>query len=537
MTAPIIEKIVSALMIPASALAPVEEDPRQVIAQSVTASGDYHFVVSSDFDGMGNDLVFDILEALDGDCRGQMVLIVRFNEGADRAVTTPFWKAAPTGTRFKLWSTGLKVATATALSALATEITSSYRTEADSAYWPRFRMLGMYGDKIAQKNISAFDPALDKFTTEAWDTVPDSGDAFLPVQPLKPSDVSYGMGNTSIPRELISDSLDQDGHAIGAQADVLASFSPEIRGLAVAAGDAVQANPPGEMHEALRALFDQQLDTGDVAQGVPTVNNVPVGTGSRFTQYSLALHELGDVFAIPLINGNDLASIPDGHLQNAPVLGDVIYAGANYLPKQTGHESISMLFWHSRALMTLLMGGIPELKANIESDQIGKYQFAYQFAAGLMADLDQGHDDTYDNSTPVVGKSNVDRIVLGGEELNGQVLSAEIMLLDAPTKKGAAFGAFENSDGQYYINRAAGVTMVMQMEDSSHLHRFRAGEEVDFLLQAGRIPTATWALWAPRAQMIAAPEKGSGDGIMQWTIQLGFLRPTDRSAAYTVAHF
>lgn len=537
MTAPIVEKIVSALMIPASALAPVDEDPRQVIAQSVTASGAYHFVVSSDFDGMGTDLVFDILEALDGDCRGQMVLILRFNDGADRAVTTPFWKAAPTGRNFRLWVTGIKVATSTALSALATQITSTYRTETDVDYWPRFRMLGMYGDKIAQKNISAFDPATDIFTTEAWDTVPVPGDAFLPVQPLKPSDVTYGMGNTSIPRELITDSLDQDGAVIGAQADVLASFSPEIRGLAAAAGDGVTANPPGEMHEALRALFTQNLDTGDADQGASTTTVVNVVDGTRFTQYSLALHELGDVFAIPSIVVNALSNIPAGHLQNAPALGDVIYAGANYRPLQSGHESISMLFWHSRALMTLLMGGLPELKATIEGDQISKYQFAYQFAAGLMADLDQGHEDTYDNSTPIPGKSNVDRVVLDGEELNGQVLSAEIMLQDAPTKKGAAFGAFENSDGQYYINRAAGISMVMQMEDSSHLHRYRAGEEVDFLIQAGRVPTATWALWAPRAQMIAAPEKGSADGIMQWTIQMGFLRPNSSSAAYTVAHF
>jgi len=344
MTAPIIEKIVSALMIPESALSLSEDDPRQVVAQSVTASGAYHFVRSSDFDGLGTSMVFNVLEALDGDCKGQLVLVLAFTDSLDTAVTTPFWKSAPTGTRFKLWVTGMKKATATSLSGAATEIVSTYRTETDANYWPRFRMLGMYGDFTAQKNISAFDTALDKFTTGDWGSVPDIGDAFLPVQPLKPSDVSYGMGNTSIPRELISDSLDQDGVAIGAQADVLASFSPEIRGLAVAAGDAVQANPPGEMHEALRALFDQQLDTGDVAQGVPTVNNVPVGTGSRFTQYSLALHELGDVFAIPLINGNDLASIPDGHLQNAPVASDIIYAGANYLPKHTGHESISMLF-------------------------------------------------------------------------------------------------------------------------------------------------------------------------------------------------
>lgn len=533
----IVEKIASALMIPESAIAPSLGTPGQIIASSVTKTGSYHEIVSSDLNGLGDDCVFDILEALDGDCKGQLVMILAFHEGSDTAACTPLQETAPTTTTFRRWVTGLKKATATSDSANTTSITSTYRTETDADYWPRFRMLGMYDLGVeGQKNISAFDTALDKFTTEAWSSTPQQGWPFLPCQPLKPAEVDYGISTTAIPRENIQDTLDGDGVVPGAQVEAQASFSPEIRGLETAAGNGTEADPPGEMHEALRAVMTEVLNTGDTAQAGSSTSNPIVSDGTRFTQYSLALHELGDVFAISGISGNTL-TVPSGHLGTIDT-ADVIYGGACYQPKDTSHESISMLFFHGRQLMTLLLGGMPELKGTIENDALGRYQFAYQFVGGLVSDLAQGHDDTYDNSTPVVGKSNVNRVLIDGSEVEAQILNAEMTLLDAPQKKGMAFGGFENNGGMIYSGRNAGISMTMQLEDSTYFNRFRKGDTFDFLIQAGRIPTAAWGLWAPRAQVMNYPEKGSGDGLLQQTLVLGFLRPTTAGQpAFVVGHF
>lgn len=346
MADPVVGNIKSVMFIPESTNEVIADSPKQIVAQSVVAAGNYHEVESADLDTQGNSIAWSILEAINGDCKGQLVLIFAFNDATNKATVTKMRTTAPTTTIFKMWQPPWKKATVTSTGS-TTELTSTFRTETDASYWPLFRMLAAYGINEQQVNITTFDPATDKFTVSLFDSVTTEGDACIPVQPVKASDVSLGIGGAVIEREIMTDVLDGEGIVTGSQTDASLDFSPEIRGLATAAGDGNTAVPPGEMHENLRAIFSEQLITGDTDQGASSAVAVNVSDGTRFSAYAMALSQTGDAFAVTGIAGNVL-TVPTGHLSAAPTIGDVFYAGASYLAKSTGHESVSALVYHDR---------------------------------------------------------------------------------------------------------------------------------------------------------------------------------------------
>jgi hypothetical protein len=515
-------------------LAPSKGTPNQVTASAVTRSG----IVSADLVGTNAaNYVLHVFEALDGDCKGQKVLALQFDPDTDTVNVTPFWKTSPTTLQFKHWVYPWAMARPTATGMAVNAITTLDRTEANSTF-DQWQYLSMYGGNTEVREIET-SYANSSFVMSAdLSAAADIGDAGLLVQAIQPSGVEITADpGTVIEREIITDSLDPEGIVIGSQEELGVTAMPEIRGLAVAAGDGVVASAPKELHVALGAAFTENLDTGDTDQGSSSTSVVNVSDGDNFTQYGLGLVN-GDVFSIEEINTNALTP-GTGHLSGAPASGDIVYAGANYRPVDSGHKSCSMLGWIGDTEMAVLTGGLAEWGAEIQPNGIAKYSQNWQFSDGFRATFTKPHDDLYDTSTPLVGKSNVNRIVLDGTELDADLISASFQLLPAPQRKGAAFGAAENKGGMLYTARNAGASLSLQMEDSSYWHRFRALDEFDLLVQVGSIATAAWAIHGVRCQIVELsdpPEEG--DGLLRITVGVRFLRPTTQGRpAFVFAHF
>ena len=515
-------------------LAPSKGTPNQITASAVTRSG----IVSADLVGTNaQNYVLHVFEALDGDCKGQKVLALQFDPGTDIVNVTPFWKTAPTSLQFRHWVYPWTMARPTAAGMAVNAITTLDRTEANDSF-NQWQYLSMFGANTEVREIAA------SFANSSFQLAADMtaaaeiGDAGILVQAIQPSGVEITADpGTVIEREIITDSLDPEGIVVGSQEELGLQASPELRGLEVAAGDGVVASAPKELHVALGATFTENLDTGDADQGSSSLVTVNVADGTRFTKYGLALIN-GDIAAISNIVTNAL-SIRTGHLSGIPASGDIVYAGANYRPVDSGHKSISVLGWLGDTEMAVMTGGLAEWGVEIQPNELAKYVQAWMFTDGFRATFSKPHDDLYDVSTPLVGKSNVNRVVLDGEELQADLISATIQLLPPPQRKGAAFGAAENKGGMLYTARNAGATLVLQMEDSSYWHRFRALNEFDLLLQVGSIATAAWGLNAGRCQIIEMgdPPEDS-DGLVRFTIGVRFLRPTTQGQpAFVFAHF
>jgi len=531
MSDPLVASLKSLLITQDTAAAPSEGTPSQITADTVTQTT----ITSADLSATTNsNYVWHVFEALDGDCRGQMVLCTAFNEASDQATVTSFRVASPTTTQFKHWEFSWPVAVATDDGTTTTTI-SDLRTETNNA-WLHYYMLSLAGENTDLKNITDFTASSDTFTHDAFDNGTLIGDMTMPVQPLQPDSVEVVVdAGTPLEREIITDSLDPEGIVVGAIEEATVTFSAELRGLASAASDGTTALPPAEMHVALSSVFTETLNTGDnvASWSGPTLT---VDDGTAFSEYTMALLN-GEVFGITAIATNDLTT-QTGHIVNTPVADDVVYGGANYKPKDSGWTSSSFLCWYGEELLLALTGGLPEIGVSIEGNAIAHYNCTYQCVGGFAMDVTKPHDDIYDTSTPLVGKGNVSRVVFDGTVLDGDVLSCEFTLLDAPVKKNAAFTAFENNGGLFYTSRTGSCTMVVQMEDSEYWQRYRAMQEVDLLVQVGSIATAAWGCWSPRAQLVEAPEISEADGLFQITLNLRFLRPTTQGQpAYVLAHF
>jgi hypothetical protein len=530
MSNPLVANLKSLMMTQDTATAPAAGTPKQVTGTATTT------VISSvDLDeGTNAGYVMHVFEALNGNCKGQLVLGTA-HDNAGNVTVTSFNNAAPSTTQFKHWVYSWPAAVPTTDGSTTTVIASA-RTEADD-YWNSYYMLSLAGENTALRNITDFDNGSTTFTTDAFDTATDIGDAMIPVQPMQPDSVEITIdGGTAIEREIITDSLDPEGIVVGAIESAMVNFSAEVRGLATAAGEAVVASPPAEMHVALSSVFTETLDTGDTVGSGSDTTKVVVADAANYTQYSLALVN-GDIFAISSISNFDL-NAPTGHLSSAAVSGDICYAGANYKPKDSAWKSCSFLAWYGDAMLLALTGGMPEIGASVEGNGIAKYNCNYSCVGGFLADVAKPHNDIYDTSTPVVGKANVSRVVYDGAELDADVLSCNFTFLDAPVMKGAAFGAYENNGGHIYTTRTGSCSMVVQMEDSSYCQQYRAGDEVDLLVQVGSVATAAWGVWAPRCQLVSNPDISDADGLFQITLELRFLRPTTAGQpAYVLAHF
>jgi hypothetical protein len=535
MANPLVADLKSVLITEDTATAPSKGVPAQITASAVSGSG----IVSTDLSGASNsNYAMHVFEALDGDCKGQKVIGTRFQQSTDTLNVTDFWKTSPTGTQFRHWKWNWPHAPVTT-DGFINNAVSAERTEADN-YWWQYQMLSFAGmnTDLKQMNDKGFVAADDAFYFSNMTSNTKIGDAMIPVQCMQPAGVEItAHPGTALEREIITDSLDPEGIVLGAQEELGLTMSPEIRGIATAAGDGVAALAPDEMHVALGAAFTEDLDTGDTDQGASSATAVNVSDGTRFSQYNLALIN-GDAGAISAITVNELA-FPTGHLSSAPASGDVVYAGANYRPKDSGHSACSFFCWVGDSEMIALTGGMAEWSATIMPNEMAKYDLVWQFCDGLRSSHTKAHDDLYDTSTPLVGRSNYSRVVLDGTELLADVVSANINLLHAPISKQSAFGATENRGGLLYTARNPGATLVIQMEDSNYWHRYRALGTFDFLIQLGSIPTACWALWAPRAQIveISDPPEES-DGLLRQTVTIRFLRPTTQGQpAYSFAHF
>lgn len=534
MSNPLIAKLQSIVMTEDLATAPAAGVPAQIEASAVSKSG----IVSADLTGDSNsNYLFDVFEALDGDCKGQKVVAIAFTPGSDTVNVSPFRQDAPTSTRFKHWKYQWPKAPSSALGG-ASNAVSAERTEASDNAWYGYQMLAFYGTNTDLKDITSFVAADDAFYFDAMDNAVVQGDSLMPVQCIQPAGVEITADpGTPIEREIITDSLDPEGIIIGAQENLGIKMSPELRGLATAAGDGTVAEPPGEMHVALGAAFTEYLDTGDTDQGSSSTSTFKASDGTRFSQYNLVLVN-GEACGISAIATNDL-SIQTGHCTLAPASGDIYYAGANYRPKDSGHKACSFLAWVGDTEMIALTGGMAEWGVTIEPNQIAKYELMWKFVDGFRSTFSQPHNDIYDSSTPLVGKSNVNRVVLDGSVLDADVISATFNLLQAAVAKQAAFSAVENKGGMLYTTRNSGVSLVVQMADSDYWHRFRATDEFDLLIQIGSIPTACWALWAPRCQIVNVgdpPEES--DGLLRQTLELRFLRPsTQGQPAFSFADF
>jgi len=524
MANPVVGKIKSVSVVPDSAKTVSDSSPRQFTATNVAAAGDFTEITAVDLSGTDSDLVWSIMEALDGDCKGEITLVTAFDDATDIATVLPFRVAATSSRIFKVFDPPWKKATCT-LNGVDTEIESTYRTEADASYWPRFRMLCPYGTNIGQYNITGFAPATDVFSVTGMTGGSTDGDMYIPVQPIKPGDFSFGISSTSIARENVTNTLANKGIAVGAQIDAQASLALEIRGLADEAGDGSEATPPGEGHECLRAVFEEMLNTGDSVQGGSTQTSVNVSDGTRFNNYALSLIQAGDVFAVTDITGNVL-TVPTGHISSMPTTGHVLYGSASYRPVDEieNYDSVSFLIWDDRSQFTGLMAGMPEVKASIEGDQINKMQLAYNFVGGIKKSWASDHTDTFDNSIPTVGKSNVSRAVVAGVEIDCSIMKADFTFLDAPVPKTNSFGCFQNKGGFYYTKRDAMVSLTLQMEDSDFWNQYYAGGTFDILIQCGTVPTAAFAVWAPAAQITECPTE-SEDELKTWEVQLMFTEP------------
>lgn len=531
--APTVERIRSVGIVPDGSTSITAASPSQITASAVSQTT----VTSTALAALGTASVGRImLEALDGDCKGQRV-IVTANNGLDPATVTPFWKTSPTGTRFRLWNLNWKTATATS-HGNSTTITSTYRTEASDTWGGKYRMLcvrGTYntGDQVA---ISSFDPVTDTFTVGTMTGMSVAGDFYLPIRPIEPSELSMVIGETPIERNLINDSLDGEGVVPGAMTPPTMDATLEVRGLTTAAGNGTAADPPKEINPLLQTCFSQTLNTGDTAQAGSTTASVNVADSTRFADYTMALAAGGDFFGISAAAGNVLA-VPTGHLSAAPATNDVIYGAANYTPK-TDPSSVSALIWTDAQICRIINGLVPALKLNIAGDELVRLTWSMIGVNAIYSDLAQPHDgDTYDTGTPIPGKSNICRVVLDGTEITAAVMSIEADLITAPTRAGAAFGACENNAGMKYTTREIMATIVLQMEDTDYPSRFRAGGTFDLLVQTGRIPTAASALWIPRAQIVASPTEAAADGFLQWSIVVRALRNTTQDVPPAILAF
>lgn len=523
MSAPLLEKLKSILVYEESALAPSSATPRQITVDNSTIST----IGSVDFSADSNDdFVFYVAEALDGNVEGQFVLIKSMDATDDIATTTSF-RETPVGlTSCRLWNFNIRgAAVATSAGTTAGQITSARLTQADD-YWNGYSIFGLdTSNNSSMGSVTDFSASTDLLTTDLTSNS-DLGDAYLVCQPLQPEGVEINIsGGTVLERNTVTDTLAQEGIIVGTQDEVSISINPEVKGLTSSAGDNVTATAPSESGVLLRAIMTETLPTGGLVN-TPTNAEYFTTTNASANPYDLMMVN-GDVYAYTQPTaGLAIHTTLPGHLSAAPTASDVIYAGCNYKPKDTGHESVGFLCMVGNSEMHMISGCMPSFGISLEGNQSARYNFEYMATGAFWAPYTKTHSDIYDTTAPIAVKSNVSRVVLDGVELNADVMSITAELLPAPNPKGGNFGAYEGSGGYFYTVRNPTVSMTVYFENSDYYHMFRARKEVDLLVQVGSVPGNTCALWGPRAQQIQTPSIGSDGELMTQDLTFRLLRPT-----------
>ena len=537
MSNPLLEKIKSILAYEETDVAPSLHSLRQITATSATQTT----VTSADLSAANDyDYVFLVLEALNGNCKGQMVLVTEFVNGTDTATVTPFAESIVESTQFRVWDFNIPSAACTATSLSATVVESTIRTEADD-HWNGQYLLCVDGvNEGEMRLISDWNQTANEFTVAtAFSNLPVIGDAYVPVVAIQPSEVSIGMdGGTVIEREIVNDTLDPEGIIVGAMSNVTAEMSLEIKGQGSEAGQGSTAVRPPEAGLQLSRIFTEANRTGDLTDSGCTTTIMVLDSE---TQYAYSAYLVNGEAYVPTTSATPGggAIVPSGHLTNAPATGDEVFAGTTYTPQDTGHGSVGFFVYQggSSGNLAVITGAMPSLGMSLEGDTIGKFNLSYKAAGGFFADSGASHSDVYDTTAPLAVKSNVNRVLLDGVELEADVLSITAELLGEPTNKAAAFGAFENSGGQFYTNRVSTETMEVYFADASQYHKFRSTAEQELLIQVGSVAGNAFCLWANRAQQVVTPEIGNSEDLMTQTLTFRLLRPTTAGMpAYTFTH-
>ena len=527
MSTPLIDELRSILAYPESAKAPTLAGYRKMTVDSATKTT----VTSSEFNSSSDaDNVLYVIEALDGNVKNQFALILAMDSGSNIATITPFTDTPSGLTQCNLWDVNIPRAVCTTNATANTAFVSTLRSEADD-YWNNYHMLFLEGANQELKNITDFVSSTHTFTVTSTANVV-VGDACIPVQPIQPSAVTINLdAGTTIEREIITDTLAQEGVIVGAQDGVSVSISPEIRGLSSAAGSGSTATAPAEAHVFLGSVFDLSLGTGGVVSS-PT-NSTSFGSSANVDKYDIVVIN-GEAVGV---TDNSSTMTVASHLSRTPSATDVIYATATYKPKDTGHTSVGFLTFLGDKEIGVITGGMPSVSVNFEGNTISKYEMEFSSVGGFWATRDKAHDDIYDTTAPIPVKSNISRVLINGTELDADVLSITGELIPAPTKKNASFGTFENNGGFFYTTRSPALSMSVYMEDSDYWKQFRSMKEFDLLIQVGSVPGSIWALWAPRAQIVESPAFDSSDGQMTQNLNFRLLRPTTAGQPdFVIAH-
>ena len=530
MSAPLVKDLTSVHVYRESAVAPTKDFIATLSGSTQTT------LTSTSFNGLDDeDIVFRVVEALDGNVKNQRVVVLDYDDASDTVTTTAFRVTPSNLTTVKVWDTKAEVAVPDGVGS-TTECVASYRNEADD-YWNGYSLNRLDGAGTGLAQISDFVNSTGTFTVStAQSAAYTAGDAVIPVMPIQPSAVTYKVGGgDAIEREIVTDTLAQEGIIVGAITDDSMEMDIEIRGSGSAPGTGVAATKPAEAKALLDPIFDDNVGTsGDVGLTVTDKDNFTYDNLS-VAQYDMVLVN-GEVTGLTAVSGGNLTTA--GHLTTAPSTDDVIYAGTTYKPKDTGHESVGFMCFKGDGELVVAPGCMPSLGIDLSASAIAKYKFSYKGVGGLWAPFTKVHDDIYDTTKPTVVKSNITRFVIDGVELEADVLNISGELLPEPNVKGASFNAFENNGGHFYTMRQPQITARLYFEDSSYIHRFRSMVESDLLIQVGCVAGDTWALWAPRAQIVAAPEVGDENELMAQDITFRLLRPsTAGQPDFIITHF
>lgn len=535
--APLVSRIKSILMMDDSTTSVVAGDVPNVNASSVTQTS----VTSTDLSsGAAGFYIGQWLEAVDGNCKGQFVKIIAYV--TNTATITPLrLSSGITTTTFKMWKISGPYGRVQAAGAGdgSTCISNTLAGFGDDYWNGEYLFAYRLGSGFVMdlKPISDYVSSSGTFTlSPVLKAASISGDIVYPCQTLQPKgDLSIAIGGGDpLERDVVQDTLDAEGVIVGAMTNVAATVSLEVRGMATAAGNSVAATPPKESHIWLDGVFAETLSTGDLVKAGSTATSVILETSTaRFAAYDLMMIN-GSVGAITAAASNTPAgdatyTIVSGHLPLNPISGQTAYAGACYKPLDSGHKTQSLIAIDDDARWSWLHCGLPTVGLSIEGNQICRWNLAYKFAAAMHFDDVREFDDIYDTAAPMVGKGNVSRVVLDGVALDADVLSANFDLLTEPVFPGSAFGALENRGPPRYTKRMPTGTLQLYLEDNAHLHRYRAQATFDLLVQVGTAATQTFAIWIPRAQLVASPGQGEADEFMSQTLSIRALRPTTQT--------
>lgn len=515
MSAPLLERLKSILVYEEEGLAPSKSFQAAVANASLSSIG------STDFSSTSNTAYTSLVaEILDGNAKNQFALVTEFDNSTDIVSTTNFAINPSGATAAIMWDFQIPDATCD-----ETSLTNAYMTTGISAvddYYNGWYLIGLNDTNNGLYEITDFQSATGNFIA-TYDSIPTAGDFMVPVKVLQgnPIEMTVSAG-TALEREISTDTLAQEGIIVGAIEETSINLGMEIRGLGTAADSGTTAEAPAESGILLDKVFTESLSTGGTAIATPSTTVCAYSAGN-FSNFDMCLIN-GEAAGITSDNGAAV-TVVSGHWTSAPIADDILYGGASYSPKDTGHSSVGFMAFKGDREMCLISGCMPSVQLALEGNSIGRLNLNYMSTGGISLPYDKTHEDVYDTTAPVVVKSNQSRVVIDGDVLEADVMSITADLLPSPQKKGGAFNCFENNGGLYYTERNPTITMTVYFEDSSYIKKYRSQKEFDLLIQVGSVAGNAVALWVPRAQIIETPGMGDDNGLMTQTLTFRALRP------------